>query len=523
MTAQLHKHILVCPAHLWGHARPLAILAARMVKLRPVVVTFVAAYNVYERLQAEILSDFHPGEEEAISRIRVIRIDPGAELIDPAVLKANFWTLWTKLCNGEAVPYETANGKQGLVDLKSEPLSAVVIDGITVEIFEAVYEHRKRSPELSKLKIYSWLPASNDYFLAVYRDDKVPAAEALAQQEGISFNDAAHRLWTIPQGRVIRSASLPPVYDYEMEPQALPLPPDLCGRLFIKANRMLENTDGVVIMDAAEFHSEATSAFRKWLAETRRKLYCVGPLLSTGRTGPGYQAKGDAEGIMRFLDEELSARGARAVVYVSFGSVFWPMDNAKLLAALEVLMQQNIPFIMSRPSPLAVFSEESMNKLKAYPNGFISSWVPQRAVLEHPATGWCLMHGGHSTLMECIHTGVPMIVWPVSTDQPANAIYLSEYLDIAYELLEVRHGTGLGKIFRTGFTPTGTVEAVRNELRDVLSRAFSADGEAKRDRIKGLRAKMEEAWTENGIGRRQAEEFLDDASAGAPADMVTSS
>ena len=87
----------------------------------------------------------------------------------------------------------------------------------------------------------------------------------------------------------------------------------------------------------------------------------------------------------------------------------------------------------------------------------------------------------------------------------------------------MRHGTGLGKIYRTGYTPTGTLEAVRNELRDVLLRAFGADGEAKRERIKGLRAKMEEAWTENGIGRRQAEEFLDDAAAGAPAGIVTSS
>ncbi|KAJ3017608.1 hypothetical protein NUW54_g545 [Trametes sanguinea] len=387
MTAQTQKHILVCAAHLWGHARPLAILAARMVKLRPVVITFVAAYNVYERLQAEILSDFHPGEEEAVSRIRLVRIDPGEELIDPAVLKANFWTLWTKLCKGEAVPYETADSKQGFVDLRREPLSAVAIDGITVEIFEALYDHRARTPELSHLKIYTWLPASNDYFLTVYRDDKVPSAEAIAKREGIPFNDAAHRLWLVPQGRVIRSASLPPVYDYEMEPQALPLPPDLCGRLFIKAHRMIENTDGVVIMDAAEFHPEATAAFRKWLGETRRKLYCVGPLLSTERTGPGYQPKGDAKGIMKFLDEQLSARGARTVVCVSFGSVFWPMDNAKLLAALDVLMQQNIPFVMARPSPLAVFSEEAMNKLKAYPNAFISSWIPQRAVLEHPSLG----------------------------------------------------------------------------------------------------------------------------------------
>ncbi|KAJ3006516.1 hypothetical protein NUW54_g3908 [Trametes sanguinea] len=384
MTAQTQKHILVCAAHLWGHARPLAILAARMVKLRPVVITFVAAYNVYERLQAEILSDFHPGEEEAVSRIRLVRIDPGEELIDPAVLKANFWTLWTKLCKGEAVPYETADGKQGFVDLRREPLSAVAIDGITVEIFEALYDHRARTPELSHLKIYTWLPASNDYFLTVYRDDKVPSAEAIAKREGIPFNDAAHRLWSVPQGRVIRSASLPPVYDYEMEPQALPLPPDLCGRLFIKAHREHRWSSH---HGCGGVPSRSDCCVPQVARRDQAEAVLRGPLLSTERTGPGYQPKGDAKGIMKFLDEQLSARGARTVVCVSFGSVFWPMDNAKLLAALDVLMQQNIPFVMARPSPLAVFSEEAMNKLKAYPNAFISSWIPQRAVLEHPSLG----------------------------------------------------------------------------------------------------------------------------------------
>ena len=40
------------------------------------------------------------------------------------------------------------------------------------------------------------------------------------------------------------------------------------------------------------------------------------------------------------------------------------------------------------------------------------------------------------------------IVWPISADQPLNAIHLSENLDVAFELIEVRHGVYDG-VYRT--------------------------------------------------------------------------
>ena len=45
-------------------------LVARMVKMRPVTVTFFTAASVYERVKAEIARDFEPGQESSASRIR---------------------------------------------------------------------------------------------------------------------------------------------------------------------------------------------------------------------------------------------------------------------------------------------------------------------------------------------------------------------------------------------------------------------------------------------------------------------
>ncbi|TFK80980.1 glycosyltransferase family 1 protein [Polyporus arcularius HHB13444] len=106
--------------------------------------------------------------------------------------------------------------------------------------------------------------------------------------------------------------------------------------------------------------------------------------------------------------------------------------------------------------------------------------------------------------------GIPMIVWPISAEQPLNAIHLTDNLDVAFELIEVRHGAGVGKIYRTGRVPVATVDAVKAEMRDVLERAYGGEGARKRANLLSLRKKLQAAWSENGVARRDVEAFLND-------------
>lgn len=106
------------------------------------------------------------------------------------------------------------------------------------------------------------------------------------------------------------------------------------------------------------------------------------------------------------------------------------------------------------------------------------------------------------------------ILWPIDADQSTNAIHLSRTLRIAYELLEVRNGVGLGPVYETGVAPAGTLDAVRTELRGVLGRAFGSErgeGEAMRARLGELRGELREAWGEGegGVARSGVEAFLD--------------
>ena len=89
-----------------------------------------------------------------------------------------------------------------------------------------------------------------------------------------------------------------------------------------------------------------------------------------------------------------------------------------------------------------------------------------------------------------------------------NTIHLTENLDVAYELLEVRTGDGLKPIYRTGRTPTGTLEAVRAEAGAVLEKAFGEDGSRKRENIRKLKQTALCLWNEDGEARVAAKELL---------------
>ena len=102
------------------------------------------------------------------------------------------------------------------------------------------------------------------------------------------------------------------------------------------------------------------------------------------------------------------------------------------------------------------------------------------------------------------------IAWPFIVDQPVNAIHLTDNLRIAYELVEVRTGEHATKpIYRTGYKPRGTVEAVRAEMENVLEMAFGPDGNEKRANVLKLREEVLKAWEPNGSSTKDFNRLLD--------------
>ena len=101
------------------------------------------------------------------------------------------------------------------------------------------------------------------------------------------------------------------------------------------------------------------------------------------------------------------------------------------------------------------------------------------------------------------------ILWPFVGDQPVNAVHLTDNLQVAYELIEVRTGFGLKQIYRTRRQPIGTLDAVKDEARDVLAKAFGEDGVQKREKLKALTRALDHEWEVGGSSLRDVKAFLE--------------
>ncbi|OJT10139.1 UDP-glycosyltransferase 72B1 [Trametes pubescens] len=276
----------------------------------------------------------------------------------------------------------------------------------------------------------------------------------------------------------------------------------------------MESCDGALLITAEPYEPEAVAAVKNWFGKTGRPAYVCGPLLpptSIIATAKEKQQSTKAAEIQEFLDSTLKTSGENSLLYISLGTLFWPVKTPEhMWALLDVVIERNIPFILSHASPMAVVPDEISEKVKSYGKGLLSPWSPQQTILEHPVTGWYLTHGGHNGVTEAVCAGVPFILWPFGGDQPLNAVHISEQLKVGYELIEVRTGVaGRHTIYRNGRTPTGTIDAIKAEVCDVLTKAYGPDGAKKRERLAALTRAVMHEWEEGGSALREVKAFTD--------------
>lgn len=88
-----------------------------------------------------------------------------------------------------------------------------------------------------------------------------------------------------------------------------------------------------------------------------------------------------------------------------------------------------------------------------------------------------------------------------------NAAYISLKHKVGYELLEIRIEHALRPAYR-GDHPTGTLEAIEKEIRDVIAKVFGPDGEEKRKNIRSLRDRRSALWEDGGASKEAFLKFI---------------
>uniref|UniRef100_A0A7N0RJB4 UDP-glycosyltransferases domain-containing protein n=1 Tax=Kalanchoe fedtschenkoi TaxID=63787 RepID=A0A7N0RJB4_KALFE len=125
----------------------------------------------------------------------------------------------------------------------------------------------------------------------------------------------------------------------------------------------------------------------------------------------------------------------------------------------------------------------------------IWGWAPQVQILSHQAVGGFLTHCGWNSSLEGISAGIPMVTWPLFSDQFYNEKFLVDILKIGVREEEI------------GVQVHG--DEVRNAVEELMD-GGGEEGEARRRRVRELAEKARKAVEEGGSSQINIENFIED-------------
>ncbi|GLB39041.1 putative UDP-glucoronosyl and UDP-glucosyl transferase [Lyophyllum shimeji] len=511
MSSPNTSHLLLMASPGWSHTRPLCVLAARLVSERQdLVVTIFTTPQVLEKARFEIARQSESGSS-SVQRIRLVSIFQFsvANLMEDFRLFAEAYpAAYQTLAQGKPITCSTTG-----VSFEAAPAPVAVI----FDFFLLPQLQMTRAVTGRSVPIITWFSGGCTTFLRDWgsesvggRGDFSAKVDEEVARTGKSPLEVGEELYYHLDGSVIRVPGLPAMYDHEFFPQKLPF--EVAVSVLIRNGaEFVKDSDALMMTSSDAYEKSSLDAIRTWFAELQKPVYAIGPLLPAGYTSTQSDVDESNADVKVFLDGALEKYGARSVFFISFGSIFWPSHKPEYLEeVVEACVEKQLPFVLSHASPIANIPEGLLERAQTSGLGLLTPWSPQQFILNHPATGWFITHTGHGSVMESLSSGIPMICWPFQGDQPTAAAHLTENLEVAFELTEVRTANGLKPIHRlNGRTPKGTREAVGVEIRSVFDRCRGKEGEELRENAERLKRELGAAWEDGGAAKVAFREFLE--------------
>ncbi|KAK1266871.1 Crocetin glucosyltransferase 3 [Acorus gramineus] len=247
-----------------------------------------------------------------------------------------------------------------------------------------------------------------------------------------------------------------------------------------------------------------TSGFRLLRNYTGLRVYAVGPLLPFLDEKKSYKRAGKAHGLsVDACLEWLDAHPPASVLYVSFGSqnTISARQTMELAKGIEASGKAFIWVIR----PPVEFDIGGEFKNEWLPEGFeermresargvlVRDWAPQLEILSHASTGAFLSHCGWNSALESLSRGVPMIGWPLASEQFYNSVMLEEELGVCVELARGKEvvvpGKEVERVVRVVMGEERGAELRRRAvvLRELLEDSMKeGDGEGKGSSLKAI-------------------------------------
>ncbi|KAK7395036.1 hypothetical protein VNO78_15578 [Psophocarpus tetragonolobus] len=131
----------------------------------------------------------------------------------------------------------------------------------------------------------------------------------------------------------------------------------------------------------------------------------------------------------------LNSKQNESVLYVSFGSLT-RLSDAQLVELAIGLEHSGHSFIWvvrkkDGDENVDIFLKDFEQRMKECNKGYIiRNWAPQLLILDHHAVGGILTHCGWNSILESLNVGLPMITWPMFSEQFYNEKLLVDVLKI---------------------------------------------------------------------------------------------
>ncbi|XVF81608.1 hypothetical protein PTKIN_Ptkin15bG0168700 [Pterospermum kingtungense] len=199
---------------------------------------------------------------------------------------------------------------------------------------------------------------------------------------------------------------------------------------FVKLARRLKEAKAIIVNSFEELESQAVKSL---LALDIPTFYLVGPVLDL--RGHSSELCDEVQGgeIMKWLDNQPPS----SVVFLCFGSML-DMDEPQVVEIAKGLEQCGHRFlwslrIQSNCTNLEQILPEGFLK-RTQGRGLVCGWVPQIEVLAHKSIGGFVSHCGWNSILESIWYGVPILTWPMHSEQQLNAFEMVKDLGLAVEM-----------------------------------------------------------------------------------------
>lgn len=261
-------------------------------------------------------------------------------------------------------------------------------------------------------------------------------------------------------------------------------------RVIYRAFEDVKRADVIICNTVQELEFNTLSALHR-----KQPTYAIGPIVS------GFAKQTVATSLWSESDctPWLNSKPNGSVLYVSFGSHANTTSKQDIWEIARGLLMSGVNFVwVIRPD---VVSSDDDNFLPVgFENsiegrGLIVQWCSQIKVISHPAIGGFMSHCGWNSVLEGLWCRVPLLCFPLFTDQFTNRKLVVNDWKIGINLCD---------------RPSITREEVEEKIKYLMSGKTS---EELRNAIKEVSTKLGNALTSDGSSERNFRVFIEDIKA----------